>query len=142
MVRMRGVKPAAVLIAIVTLLCPASFTQSEGGTVCVAPIPENMPATSAPGLGCASNSFSLRIDAQSIFSWPTKKSVRIDGLDLRVRHSVAVYCDGKPQQYFRFRFSEFKATELCLFLNDLYKTAQLWDPNQNPAPWCKCKRSL
>jgi hypothetical protein len=61
----------------------------------------------------------------------------VDGLDISARHRVVVYCDKKPQQSFSFRFSEFKAKRLCLFLNDLYETVQLWEPSQ--APWCKCK---
>jgi hypothetical protein len=40
---------------------------------------------------------------------------------------------------FTFRFSDRPHTRLSLFLNDLYKTAQLWDSVQNPSPWCRCK---
>jgi hypothetical protein len=58
-------------------------------------------------------------------------------MDLREKHRVMVLCDGKPHQQFTFRFSEFKGGKACLFLNDLYWTAQLWAPKQ--APWCKCK---
>ena len=36
-----------------------------------------------------------------------------------------ISCDGKPQQSFSFRFAELKTNDLCLFINDLYKTAQL-----------------
>ena len=43
-----------------------------------------------------------------------------------------VLCNGKPQQSFRFRFSEFKTKELCLFINDLYQTAQLWEARKSP----------
>jgi len=90
---------------------------------------------------CASNNFSFKVDNRKAFDWPTKDGVRIDGLDLRARHRVAIYCDGKLQQSFTFRFSDLKSTELCLFLNDLYKTAQLWDPTKNRAPWCQCKHA-
>ena len=58
--------------------------------------------------------------------WPTKESVKIDGLAIPGGHRVVVLCGGKPQQSFWFRFSESETPELCLFLNDLYKTAQLW----------------
>ena len=131
-------KLTAIAILIATLLCPASFSQSERGSVCVAPISEDwQPTAATPDLVCDSKQFSLKIDAQKAFSWPKKDSVKIDGLDFGTRHRVVVYCDGKPQQSFTFRFSEFKTMKLCLFLNDLYKTAQLWEPKQ--APWCKCK---
>jgi hypothetical protein len=48
-----------------------------------------------------------------------------------------VLCDGKPQQSFRFRFSTFKSNRLCLFINDLYQTVQLWKLKESP--WCKFK---
>jgi hypothetical protein len=135
---MRGLK-AATAILFSALLCPASFTQPEHGSICVAPNPEDMSQMWAANLPCRSNKFSLSIDDQKAFAWPTKASVKIDGLDIITRHRVVVYCDGKPHQSFSFRFSEYKARELCLFLNDLYKTVQLSDdPKQSPAPWCRC----
>jgi hypothetical protein len=116
------VKLIAVLFATL-LLCPASFSQSDQGSICVAPISKDWPATAGTGeLICSSNNFSLKLDAQKAFSWPTKESIKIEGLDIRARHRIVFYCDGKPQQSFGFRFSEFKTRELCLFLNDLYKT--------------------
>jgi hypothetical protein len=86
---------------------------------------------------------SFRIDSGKPQAWPVENqtSAQIDGLDLAAAHRVVIYCRNKPQQSFRFRFSEFKGTHLCLFINDMYKTAQLWDPLQGAAPWCKCKNS-
>jgi hypothetical protein len=136
---MQVIRVAAIAIAVAVFFCPVSFTQSGKGSLCVAPISLDWPPTAAPGLACVSNRFSLKIDSQKALSWPTKESVRIDGLDIGVRHRVVIYCDSKPQQSFYFRFSEFNTSEVCLFLNDLYKTAQVWDPKQTPAPWCKCK---
>ena len=80
----------------------------------------------------------MEIDAQPVMAWPTKKSVHID-LDVSQAHRVVVFCDGKPQQSFKFRFADFKTPKLCLFINDLYKTVQLWESKD--APWCKCKDS-
>ena|SRR5215469_1083297 len=117
--------------------CSISLTQSESGSICVAPISKELPETAGtPDLSCSLSKLSVKFDGQKAFAWPTRKSVLIDGLDLSARHRVVVYCDGKPQQSFSFRFSEFKAKQLCLFLHDLYKTVQLWEPSQ--APWCKC----
>jgi hypothetical protein len=79
---------------------------------------------------------SLMIDAKAM-PWPMKESLRIDALDPAVRHRAVVSCDGKAQQTVVFRFSEFKATALCLFLNDLYKTVELQDVKRSP--WCRCK---
>jgi len=65
--------------------------------------------------------------------------VKIDALDAAAAHRVVISCNGKPQQSFRFRFSDFKTRELCLFINDFCKTAQLWE--SKGTPWCKCKYS-
>jgi len=124
------------LFLIVALINPNCFAESESGSVCIAPArfdPKNM---SAPGLYCDAEKFSLKIGTQ-VMPWPIKEGVKLAGLDLNTRHRVIVLCDHKPQQSFTFRFSEFKTKQLCLFLNGLYRTAQLWEAKS--APWCKCK---
>ncbi len=131
-------RPAAIALLIASLVSPALSAESERGSVCVAPIPKGPPRTAAtPDLFCGSGKLSLRIDTLQAVPWPNKKSLKIEDLDLNFPHRVVISCDGKPQQSFKFRFSEFKTRELCLFINDLYQTAQLWEPKQ--APWCKCK---
>jgi hypothetical protein len=118
------------------LLHPVFSAESGSGSVCIAPMSWELTPVSAPGLYCASEKVSLKIDTQ-VIPGPIKKCVKIAELDATTRHRVVVFCDGKPQQSFTFRFSEFKTSELCLFLNDLYKTAQLWEAKRSP--WCKCK---
>jgi hypothetical protein len=93
----------------------------------------------APGM-CSSGKVSFKIDDQLVSPWPKVESIKISGLDAATKHRVIIYRAGKPQQSFRFHFSEFKSNEACLFLNDLYWTAQLWDPKR--APWCKCQQCL
>jgi hypothetical protein len=120
------------------LLCTAFSSESENGSVCVAPLPVEPPSTAAtPELFCHSGNLSLKIDKQQVASWPRQESLKIESLDLTQRHRVTILCDGKPQQSFGFRFSDFKTKQLCLFINDLYQTAQLWDSKQSP--WCKCR---
>jgi len=92
---------------------------------------------SAPGFFCDSAKLSVKIDAQQPTAWPVKENVKIDGLDAAATHRVVVFCNGKPQQSFRFRFSDLKTRVLCLFINDMYKTAQLWE--SKGSSWCKCK---
>jgi hypothetical protein len=117
---------------------PSLSAESEVGSVCGAPIPQEMPATASPeGLVCQTWNLLVKIDDMKAVSWPRNESVKIDGLDLIRRHRAIISCDGKPQQSFGFRFSEFKTRKLCLFLNDFYKTVQLGEDKQ--APWCKCK---
>jgi hypothetical protein len=117
---------------------PTCFADSESGSgsLCIAPARFDPKNASAPGLYCDAEKFSLKIDAQAT-AWPLKVSVKLTGLDLSTRHRAIVYCDHKSQQSFSFRFSEYRTKQLCLFLNDLYRTAQLWDAKK--APWCKCK---
>jgi hypothetical protein len=131
-------KTTAVALLLIFSLCPVFSAESEDGSVCVAPIPVQPPSTAAtPELFCHSGNLSLKIDSQQVFPWPRKEGLKIEHLDLTQRHLVVVLCDAKPQQSFKFRFSEFKTKRLCLFINDLYQTAQLWEPKQSP--WCKCK---
>jgi hypothetical protein len=91
----------------------------------------------APGLICASEKLSFTIDSLPKRTWPIKESVKFDDLDLSASHRVVIFCEDKAQQSFKFRYSEFRTRKLCLFINDLYKTAQLWEDKQSP--WCKCK---
>jgi hypothetical protein len=125
-------------VALLTALVvnSVSSAESEFGSVCIAPVLEKPDPRSAPSLFCDSEKLSLKIDAKAM-PWPIKESVRIAALDAAARHAVVILCDGKPQQSFAFRFSEYKASELCLFLNSLYKTAQLWEVKR--CPWCNCK---
>jgi hypothetical protein len=142
----------AVQVLVATVIAVAitalAFGQgAETGSVCIAPVFENPDRMSAPGLFCESGKLSLKIDTQQAIPFPLiseqhgtyriEKSVKLDALDTGTRHRVVVYCSGKPQQSFTFRFSDFKTSQLCLFLNDLYKTAQLWGAKESP--WCKCK---
>ena len=128
---------SATLLVSILSAC-AIDAQSEIRSLCVAPNAGETPQRcgGAPGL-CNGGTLSLRIDKQPVQPWPKTKCAKIEGLDAATRHRVVVYRAGKAQQSFTFRFSEFKSPTPCLFLNDLYWTAQLWEAKQ--APWCKCK---
>ena len=119
---------------------PAFPLQEATGSICVAPVPE--PVDGRRGAGpqtvvCDAEKYSLKIDSGKPISWPAKESVKIDGFDLAARHRVVVLCNNKPAQTFTFRFSEYREKKLCLFLNDLYWTVQLWPDKR--CPWCKCE---
>jgi hypothetical protein len=105
-------------------------------SLCVAPNRAEPPQRCAPGL-CGSGELSLKVDNRPVVHWPKKECIEIAGLDGRKRHKIIIYRAGRAQQSFGFRFSEYKSKKPCLFLNDLYWTAQLWESND--APWCKCK---
>jgi len=121
------------------IFCAGAYGQPETRSICVAPMPRSsieIKERCAPGL-CGKGKLSLRIDRQPVRSWPTSQSIKITELNATARHRVVIYEDGKAQQSFTFRFSEFQSSAPCLFLNDLYWTAQLWE--EKNAPWCKCK---
>jgi hypothetical protein len=126
----------AIACLVASLVHPSSSAESESGSVCIAAAFFDPKDVSAPGLYCEPEKFSLKIDGQPM-AWPIKEGVKLSGLDLKTRHRVIVLCAQKPQQSFTFRFSEFKTKQLCLFLNSLYRAAQLWEAKG--APWCKCK---
>jgi hypothetical protein len=143
---MKPLAHAAATVLIAVLLPGGIFAQASA-SVCVAPVFEKADPRSAPGLFCDSEKLSLRIDAQKAIPWPmipdqpgsdrSRKSVKIAALDAAARHRVVVFCNGKPQQSFAFRFSDYKTSQLCLFINDLYKTVNLSEAKA--CPWCKCK---
>ena len=124
-------------ILLIAIPCPALSADTPKGSVCISPVPEKPIPMSAPGLNCASGKLSFRIDAIPETPWPVRESIKIGDLDLGGRHRVTIMCDSKPQQSFRFRYSEYEKTKLRLFINDLYKTAQLWEDKDSP--WCKCR---
>jgi hypothetical protein len=136
--RMGAMRSIAAIIAIGGMAGVVTSGQSKEGSVCIAPaVLMPPPEFTSPNIPvCESGRVSVRIDALTV-PWPQQKESRaVEHLDLGVRHRVTVLCDGKPQQSFSFRFTTFKSAELCLFLNDLYQTVQLWERER--APWCKC----
>jgi hypothetical protein len=117
-----------------TGLCSAQATDSGSASLCVAPQSDEKVLRCSPGL-CASGKISFKIDDGLALAWPKVESMKIHDLDAAGKHHIVIYRVGKPQQSFIFRFSDFKENKACLFLNDLYWTAQLWEPKR--APWCK-----
>jgi len=125
---------------IVLLSYHALPSQEVNGLICVAPVPK--PVDGRRGAGpetvvCDADRYSVKIDSRQPVACPVKESVKITELDLAAPHRVVVLCGNKPRQSFTFRFSEYNSQKLCLFLNDLYWTVQLWPDKQ--CPWCKCK---
>jgi hypothetical protein len=76
----------------------------------------------------------FRIDNGNKTPWPQKMGLEIEGLELAEKHLVVAYSGGKPIQSFRFRFTDYKETELCL-LFDGYGGPDL----RHPSKLCNCK---
>jgi hypothetical protein len=135
---MNNQKATRILVAFLgtLLLAPNLEAQDESKSLCVAPLPLDALTAGTPNLECLPEKLSFQIDTRERLPWPHTKSVRIENLNAASPHKVQVYCDRKRQQSFKFRFSDYKSKEPCLFLNDLYKTVQLWE--SKGSPWCKC----
>jgi len=114
------------------------MAQEAQGLVCVAPRAKEPPTMSSPDIPpCPSDNLLIKVDDKDPFEWSRTESIALSPLDATQRHRVTILCDKKPQQSFTFRFSEFENPNLCLLLNDMYQTVQLWERKR--APWCKCK---
>ena len=113
---MRRVGYTAVVV-LIGLLLSALQTSAEPktGMLCVIPDPP----------GCCTRvtvlfdlkTLMFRIDNGKKTPWPQKMGFRIEGLSLGEKHLVVVYSAGKPIQSFRFRFTDYDATELCLLFD-------------------------
>jgi hypothetical protein len=134
-IRKSGNQRALAALLLALSLHPALSWASETGSICIAPLPKPIPIGGGisiagdPSMGCASGKYSFKIDTQKPVPWPRSESIKIEDLSLNGRHRGIVECDNKPLQSFSFRFSDYKMNELCLFLNDLYWTIQLWTQN-------------
>jgi hypothetical protein len=130
---------AILLVLVLVLVFVNPAFSAETGSICLAPVvDQNPPLTFVPpGAPCDAAKLSVRIDTQRSVAWPVNGNVNMGDLDASVTHRVVILCNGKSQQSFRFRFADFETRKLCLFINDLYKTVQLWDSKRTP--WCRCR---
>ncbi len=132
-----NLKFTAIALFVVVLAFPALSSESEQGWICVSPVPAR-PPSSVSGELCDSGALSVRVDSRESVPWPHKESLKIDDLDLTQSHLVVASCNGKPVQSFKFHFSEYHASGLCLTFEDMfdgYEGMRLWDAKH--APWCK-----
>ena len=128
-------KATAVLLALFSGV--GMVAQDRQGSICVDLAAKEPSQRSAFGLACDSGNYSFKIDEHDAASWPRQDRLKVTGLDLKTRHRVRIFCDGKPHQAFSFRFSELNADNLCLSIHDIYQTAQLWPLTK--ARWCGCQ---
>ncbi len=129
---MRRVRHAALFLLVSLLLALPTSAEPKTGMLCVIPDPP----------GCCDRvtipfdlkTLMFRIDNGKKTPWPQKMGFKIEGLSLAEKHLVVVYSAGKPLQSFRFRFTDYGGTELCL-LFDGYGGPDLRPMRR----WCGCK---
>jgi hypothetical protein len=129
-----------VVMGILVISDFATAQQANSGSVCVAARADDPfwkePATPANGK-INSHGLRVKVDKTPAVAWPDRKSLKIDGLNTSEGHTLAVLsADGKPIESVRFRFSEYKTTELCMNY-DGYQGIGLQEASKR-APWCKC----
>ena len=116
------------------------------GRVCLAPlIKETAKQETVPWqrLGDSdSTNYSVRVDERHVVSLSLVKASWIRDLDLNSEHSLVILADGNPVESFKFRFDDVNfrdptRPDLCLFVNSLYLTWQLWRVEQT-GDWCPC----
>ena len=129
---MRRVGYAAVVVVIVLLAALPISAEPKTGMLCVIPDPPGCCALLTVPFDLKTLMF--RIDNGEKTPWPQKMGLKIERLALGGKHLVVVYSGGKPIQSFRFRFTDYKETELCL-LFDGYGGPDL----RHMSKLCHCK---
>jgi hypothetical protein len=127
----------------ITLLLPAGGSaEPETGTVCVAARADDpfRGQVIPPSGEVSSNGFQVKVDKRPAVPWPQRESIKIEGLDLKERHLLAVVdAHGKPIQSLWFRFKAYNSKHLCMSY-DGYQGIGL-DADGKRRPWCRCKYS-
>jgi hypothetical protein len=117
-----------------------SAESPQSGTVCVASRADDpfRGQVIPPAGEVSSGGLRVRVDKRSSAPWPQRQSLKIDGLDLREKHLLAVLdAHSKPVESLWFRFSDFKSANLCMSY-DGYQGVGLQESTRH-TPWCKCK---
>lgn len=135
---MKTITIAATLVLLVSI---SGAAQRGAGSVCVAARIDDPffkePAT-LPNGEINSHGLKVRVDKRTVEEWPQRESLKIEGLDTSEQHLLVVLASsGKPIQSVRFKFSDYKSTDLCMFY-DGYQGITLQEDGRH-TPWCKCR---
>ena len=112
---MRCVGYAAVLVLIGLFSVLPAIAEPKTGMLCVIPDPPGCCALGTVPFDLKTLMF--RIDKGNKTPWPKKMGIKVEGLSLGEKHLVVVYSGGKPIQSFRFRFTDYSETKLCLLFD-------------------------
>ena len=130
----------AIGLMFVLLFPNAGGAEPESGTVCVA----SRAATPfrgqvIPPTGeVSSGGLQVKIDKRPAVPWPQRESLKIEGLDLKERHLLAIVdAHGKPVESLWFRFTNYNSIHLCMSY-DGYQGIGLVEDGKH-CPWCRCK---
>lgn len=114
-----------ILLIVKPSLAEENLKQADG-SLTIFTVPSAWSKYVGPGLYCDATKLSIRIDHGAAVQWPRKQRVEVRNLALGQPHLVTARCAGKPLQAARFRFSEFKSTQICVSY-DVYGGIYLFD---------------
>jgi hypothetical protein len=109
--------------------------QPQLGILCVLPNSSDPPVRTSPGGEYNPATLTVSVDQRAPTRWPHTSPVRIENLTLNDRHLIVLKSDGKRIQSFRFRFSDYGESNLCVAF-DGYQGVQLGGGRN--AKWCRC----
>ena len=123
------------------LLFPtAGGAEPQTGTICVA----SRAATPfrgqviPPSGEVSSGGLQVKVDKRPAVPWPQRESLKIEGLDFKERHLIAVVdARGRSVESLWFRFTNYKSIHLCMSY-DGYQGIGLEEDGKH-CPWCRCK---
>lgn len=130
----------AIGLTVILLAPTVGNTEPETGTICVAARADDpFRGQVVPPTGeVSSYGFQVKVDKRPAIPWPQRKSLKIEGLDLKERHLLAVVdAHGKPMESLWFRFKTYNSQHLCMFY-DGYQGIGL-DADGRHCPWCRSK---
>ncbi|ANM29868.1 hypothetical protein ABI59_10190 [Acidobacteria bacterium Mor1] len=111
----------------------------------MAPVPkpnDQRKSLANPSGGNPRHTYSVRIGRREPIELDYESVHWVEGLDLQPKHDVVIYADGVPLESWSFRFSDYTfknrgKPDLCLFLEPLYLSWQLWRVERTE-DWCPC----
>jgi hypothetical protein len=128
-------------VTLVLFLSISATAQRATGSVCVVARIDNPffkePAT-LPNGEINSHGLKVQVDKRPAQEWPQQKSLKIDGLDTGEQHLLVVLdSSGKSIESVRFKFSDYKSTDLCMTYNG-YQGIGLEEATRRTRK-CKCR---
>jgi|SRR5580704_15099590 hypothetical protein len=133
-------RAGAIGLSVVLLFAGGGGPEAETGTVCVA----SRAATPfrgqvvPPSGEVSSGGLQVKVDKRPAVPWPQRESLKIEGLDLKERHLLAVVdAHGRPVESLWFRFADYSSAHLCTSY-DGYGGIGLAEDGRH-CPWCRCK---
>ena len=143
LIRRRGdvsMRIIAIWLVFGLLFTSAGGAEPESGTVCVASrAADPFRGQVIPSTGeVSSGGLQVKVDKRPAVPWPQRQSLKIEGLDLRERHLLAVLdARGKAVESLWFRFTSYSSIHLCMSY-DGYQGIGLVEDGKH-CPWCRCK---